>query len=159
MGTVGTEEKKQLCYDLGADNVCNYKEEDFEQVVKEAFGEVDVILDPVGASHFGKNINCIARDGRWVLYGLMGGSKVEQLNLGQLLQKRVTLTATTLRTRDPSYKAALVQSFIASNAVEKFLSGTFRPIIHSVLDWTQAAEGHALMESNINSGKIILKIT
>lgn len=110
VGTVGTKEKEQLCIDLGAEAVCNYKTGAFDEVVKE-LGGADVILDPVGASHFEKNLACVNRDGRWVLYGLMGGAKTE-VNLGGLLAKRVTLTATTLRNRDEAYKAELVRSFV-----------------------------------------------
>ena len=62
---------------------------------------INLILDPVGASFWENNVKSIALDGRWVLYGLLGGSNIDGNLFGQMLSKRVQITATTLRSRPP----------------------------------------------------------
>jgi len=137
----------------------NYKDEDFAAVVTEATKShgVDIILDPVGASNIEKNLKSIAIDGRWVLYGLMGGAKVEGPFLASLLKKRVQLLSSTLRARSIPYKKELIDAFI-SDASEKFSNKQFQPIIDSVTDLEGVVEAHRRMEANLNAGKIIMKI-
>lgn len=60
---------------------------------------VNIILDPVGASYWEKNVNSLSVDGRWILYGLMGGAKIDGPLFGKLLMKRIQLLASTLRAR------------------------------------------------------------
>jgi len=114
-------------------------------------------LDPIGASNWQKNMKSLGMDGRWVLYGLMGGAKIDGDLLRQLLSKRGHLSATTLRTRPLAYKKELVDAFRASS-VHKFSSKQFKPIIDSITTLDKVADAHTRMESNLNAGKIILKI-
>lgn len=160
IGTAGTPEKLKIAKSLGADVVVNYKEEDFANVVSnETSGQgIDVILDPVGASNFEKNMKSIAMDGRWVLYGLMGGAQVSGPFLGGLLRKRVQLLSSTLRARSLAYKKELIDAFI-SDTSEKFSKGEFVPIIDSVTSLDAVAEAHQRMDSNLNAGKIIMKVS
>jgi putative PIG3 family NAD(P)H quinone oxidoreductase len=158
--TAGSAEKLERCRALGATRVINYKEEDFGLIIqKETAGVgVDVLLDFIGAEYFHKNIDSLATDGRWILIGSMGGLKVQDLNLGQILSKRLSLTGTTLRARTLEYKADLLASFRAE--CETALSyGELRPIVDSVFDLKEAEMAHRLMEANKNFGKIILRVS
>ena len=70
---------------------------------------MNVIADPVGASNAARNVASLAIDSRWVLFGTMGGTKVENFDLGALLAKRGALLTTTLKTRSKDYKKALLE--------------------------------------------------
>jgi tumor protein p53-inducible protein 3 len=100
-----------LSRSLGAAFTANYNTEDFASIVRDATGGrgVDVILDPVGASFFAKNVESAAVGARWVLFGLMGGAAVEGPVLASILQKRLRLEGTLLRSRALEYKVQLTQ--------------------------------------------------
>jgi putative NAD(P)H quinone oxidoreductase, PIG3 family len=104
--TAGSPEKLRTCAKLGADILINYREEDFAEVMKNS---ADVILDIIGAKYLRQNVRALAPDGRMVTIGLQGGIKGE-LNLGLLLAKRGTISATALRSRAPEDKARIVAS-------------------------------------------------
>lgn len=151
--------KHDLCLSLGAEAAINYKEEDFaERVLEETDGRgVDLVLDFIGAPYFGKNLRALATDGRFVLLSMLGGRHVEGLDLAKILRKRVQLLGTTLRARAVEYKKELSQDF-AAYALPLFMDGALRPVIHTVMDWTEAAEAHRMMEANENAGKIVLRV-
>ena len=151
--------KLDRCRALGADVAVDYQTEDFAARVHEATGGrgADVILDFIGAPYFEKNIEALALDGRLVLLALLGGGKVEQLNLGALLKKRASLLATTLRARPLDYKIRLTQAF-AEKVLPRFADGALHPVIDRVYDWTDVRAAHERMEANANVGKIVLKI-
>ena len=117
IAVAGTESKLEYATQLGAVATANYKSEDFSEIVEkvtEGKG-VNVILDCVGGSFWEKNAKSIAMDGRWVLYGLLGGPTVEGPLLRFLLSKRVQLMATTLRTRPLRYKVRLLSAPLPSH--------------------------------------------
>ena len=159
MVTAGSKQKIDTALSLGAERGVNYKTEDFAGAVAEWTGGkgVDIILDCVGGSYAMKNVASLAVDGRWVLYGLMGGAEVDGPVLGGLLRKRGSLLATTLRSRSTEYKAELVRRFR-----EECLAGfegkepLLKPIVDSVMDVSEIAAAHQKMEENKNNGKIVL---
>jgi tumor protein p53-inducible protein 3 len=152
--------KHQICRDLGADFTIDYKTQNFEaEVAKITEGKgVDVIIDFLAAPYFQKNINSLNFDGRMVMLALMGGWKVEELILANILRKRLHIMGSTLRARTLDYKIGLTKDF-SDYAMPKFESGELQPVIDSVYDWSDVADAHRLMESNGNSGKIILKVS
>ncbi|BFZ10079.1 hypothetical protein BsWGS_13118 [Bradybaena similaris] len=156
--TAGSQEKIDFAISLGAVAGINYKEGKIaEQVLKLTHGKgVSLILDCVGASMFEENLKAIATDGRWVLYGLLSGGQVN-LNLGQMLPKRVQLLCSTLRFRSVEFKASLVHDF-AERYCKLFTDGTFRPIIYKVFPLSKIVDSHKMMETNENLGKIVLKV-
>ena len=144
---------------LGAIAGFNYKEGSYADGVKEATGGkgVDIILDCVGGSLWDANAAAIAVEGRWVLYGLLGGPSPEGPVLAHLMRKRIRLQATTLRARSQAYKANLVAGL--TPLLGNFKSGAFSLVVDTVfdgLDKVQAA--HDVMESNANMGKLIVKV-
>ena len=157
--TAGSNGKLQFCKELGADKVINYKEEEFDQIVLNYTEQkgVDLILDFIGASYWEKNLTSLKIDGRWVLIGVLGGAIVENINLGKLLQKRITLKGTLLTPRSDDYKAKLTNEFV-EHVMPYFEKDLIKPIVDTVFLLDDAAKAHRYMEDNKNSGKIILKV-
>jgi len=158
--TAGSKEKLDFCRSLGADAAINYKEEDFSSVVLNETGQqgADVILDFIGASYWQKNLESSAVDARWVLVGTLGGTEVENVSLGSLLQKRIQFLTTLLSPRSDEYKADLSKDF-QRTVFPYFEKGLIKPIIHEVYDFKDLPETHKNMENNQNIGKYIVKMT
>ncbi len=159
IATAGSQRKLEVAKAIGADFTINYKKEDFaEKVLEYTDGHgADVILDFVGASYWEKNLKSAAVDGRWIVIGTLGGSEVEKVSLGQLMQKRLSLKTTLLTPRSDEYKAELTQEF-AHRIVPFFEEDIIQPIIHSVLDFDNLKEAHRQMEADENTGKIIIDV-
>ncbi len=154
--TVGTDEKAQACLALGADHAINYKSQDFvEEVKRLTDGQgVDVILDMVAGDYVAREIECLREDGRLVIIAVQGGV-ASQLNAGLVLRKRLTVTGSTLRPRPVAFKAAIAQALRAQ--VWPWLqAGLVKPVIFKTFPAAEAAQAHALMESNAHVGKIVL---
>ena len=154
--TAGTPEKLDYCASLGADILVNYREEDFVESVREQTGGhgADVILDNMGAKYLARNVDLLAPGGRLVTIGLMGGRKAE-LDLGTLLAKRGAVIATSLRSRPPMEKAAIVAA-VREHVWPLIESGQVRPVIHSRHPLEHAAEAHRELEASGHIGKILL---
>jgi len=152
--TAGSEEKCAKCRALGADLAINYKAQDYVEVISQEWKGVDVILDMVGGTYLGKNISCLAADGRHVSIAFLTGSKVE-LDLLPVMLKRLTLTGSTLRARDTGFKHAIAAA-LSSRVWPLLESGAIKPVIDSTYPLADAARAHERMESSAHIGKIIL---
>ncbi|XP_051724338.1 quinone oxidoreductase PIG3 isoform X1 [Ctenopharyngodon idella] len=159
--TTGSPEKLKFAEQIGAAVGINYKEEDFsEKVLQFTEGKgADVILDCIGGSFWEKNICSLAMDGRWVLYGALGGKTADGDLFGKLLRKRGHLLCSLLRNRSLQYKAELVRSF-TEQVLPHFQSTDppLRPVIDSMFNMEDVEMAHQHMEANKNIGKIIIKI-
>lgn len=156
--TAGTEVKRLFCRDLGADLAVDYRTTDFAEVIIGELGDnvaVHLILDIAGASHWNRNIRLLGMDGRLVLLSLLGGAKVEKMNLVPILAKRLAIRGTTLRNRSDSYKSKLAQDFY-TRCKDGLISGTIHPVIDSEFNWREVEQAHKKMEENRNIGKILL---
>lgn len=157
--TAGSPEKLEACRAMGAEVAVNYKEGPFEPHIKEAAGRqgVQLVLDFVGAPYWEQNLNVLGLDGKLILISALGGTKVDKLNLGMILAKRLQVKGTTLRSRSLSYKKELTQDFVR-DAIPLFADGRLRPVIDRVFPWTEVADAHRWMEDNRNIGKIVLTV-
>ncbi|XP_072313733.1 quinone oxidoreductase PIG3 [Eucyclogobius newberryi] len=159
--TAGTRDKLALAKSLGAADGFNYREDDFvEGVAQFTQGRgADVILDCIGGSCWEKNVSCLAVDGRWVLYGTLGGATVHGDLLKRLLSKRGQLLCSLLRSRSLQYKSSLIRSF-ASRALPHFSDPELllRPVIDREFSLEEVGDAHQHMEDNKNMGKIILNV-
>ena len=152
--TVGSDEKGKRCLELGSDKFINYKTQDFEHELKDH--PVDVILDMIGGTYFQKNIEILKPDGRLVYINAMNGNVVS-LNIMQMMRKRLTITGSTLRNRDATFKSVLANDIY--NKVWPILTeGKFKPIIFATFPMEEANKAHQLMESSDHIGKIILQM-
>lgn len=156
--TAGSDDKCRACEELGAERAINYKTEDFTAVVKELTeGKgVDVVLDMVGGDYVAREINCLADDGRIVIIALLGGAKAN-VDLGQVLRRRLTVTGSTLRPRPVAFKAQIARE-LRETVWPLLAAGTIKPVIHQVFPLDQAAAAHAMMESSAHVGKIVLDV-
>jgi putative PIG3 family NAD(P)H quinone oxidoreductase len=156
--TAGTDTKCEFCAGIGADYTINYREKAFAQVVHDGTDGrgVDLILDFVGAAYWNDNLAALARYGRLMLIGMMGGSK-GALDLSPVMSKSLTISGTTLRRTPLPRKVAITAAF-AAEFLSLFHDDVLRPVIDRVFPLAQAAEAHAHMESNANIGKIILSV-
>ncbi|WP_341919371.1 NAD(P)H-quinone oxidoreductase [Polaromonas sp. YR568] len=154
--TAGSDDKCAACLALGADHAINYKTSDFaEEVKKLTAGQgVNVILDMVAGSYVAREVECLAEDGRLVIIAVQGGLKAE-FNAGLVLRKRLTVTGSTLRPRSIGFKAAIAAA-LRDKVWPLIASGAIKPVIHSTFVAADAAQAHALMESNQHIGKIVL---
>ena len=150
--TAGSEEKCRACIALGADECINYKEEDFETALQQK--EIDVVLDMIGGDYVPKNIRLLRADGRMVFINSMKGSTME-LNIRDIMQKRLTITGSTLRNREVSFKAALARE-VEKHVWPVIESGKFKPVIYRTFPLHEAYKAHELMESSTHIGKIVL---
>jgi len=156
--TAGSAERLERCAELGADVLVNYREQDFVEEVRAATGGrgADVVLDNMGAKYLQRNADVLARHGRLVVIGMQGGVQGE-INIGALLSKCASVTATSLRYRPFEEKAE-----ICRQVVEKLWplveSGAVKPITHEVLPAERATDAHRAMEDGGVFGKLVLKM-
>ena len=156
IATAGSDDKCAACVRLGADHAINYRTHDFVDEVKRLTGGngVNVILDMVAGAYIARELKCMAEDARLVIIAVQGGVEA-QVDAGLVLRRRLTITGSTLRPRPVAFKAAIARSLRAK--VWPWLeSGRIKQVIHQVFPAAQAAQAHALMETNQHIGKLVL---
>ncbi|HEY8672494.1 MAG TPA: NAD(P)H-quinone oxidoreductase [Candidatus Dormibacteraeota bacterium] len=154
--TAGSAAKLARCAELGADAGINYALDDFVMRTRELTDGrgADVVLDIMGASYLGRNLEVVATDGRVVVIGMQGGTHAD-IDLGVMMRRRVSLISTALRARPAAQKAAIVGAF-ATEVVPRLATAALRPVIDRVLPFEAAGEAHRLMEAGEVVGKILL---
>jgi putative PIG3 family NAD(P)H quinone oxidoreductase len=157
--TVGSDEKAARCMELGAIDAINYKEESFGSRAKEISGRgVDMILDNIGASYLAGDLEALAPDGRLVIIGSMGGERRAPLDFNVLLNKRIQITGSTLRSKSNEARGSIIAGFLEQFGAA-LSEGTVRPIVHRVFPLSETGEAHRLMKSSAHFGKIVLRIS
>jgi NADPH2:quinone reductase len=117
---------------------------------------VNIVLDMVGGDYLPRNLECLAEEGRHVSIAVQGGAKAELL-IPQLMQRRLTLTGSTLRPRPAAFKSLVADELAAS--VWPFVEqGRLKPVIHATFPLAEAAEAHRVMEAGEHVGKIVLEV-
>ncbi|MEM9577300.1 MAG: NAD(P)H-quinone oxidoreductase [Pseudomonadota bacterium] len=153
--TAGSEEKCKACVDLGAERAINYREEDFVAVLR-GEGGADLILDMVGGDYIPRNLKSLADDGRLVQIAFLQGPKIE-VNLVQVMTRRLTITGSTLRPQSDLAKAQIAQEL--REAVWPLLdAGRIGPVMDQEFALADAGAAHTRMESSGHIGKIVLKV-
>jgi NADPH2:quinone reductase len=155
--TAGSDDKVAACVRLGAEKAFNYKTQDWAAEVRAATGKgVNVILDMVGGDYVPKELKCLADDGRLVFIAFLRGPKTE-LDINELMRRRLTLTGSTLRPRPVEFKG-----YVAKNLREKIWplieAGKIRPEIFKTFPLEKASDAHRLMETSQHIGKIVLTV-
>jgi putative PIG3 family NAD(P)H quinone oxidoreductase len=156
--TAGSDAKCDACRSFGADAAINYRTSSFEAEVARLTGKggVDVILDMVGADYAAANVRSLSRGGRLVIIGFMGGRIANEIDLTQIVSRRLTITGSTMRPRTADDKATIARELL--ERVWPLLdAGQCTPEIHRVFPLAEAAEAHRLMETSDHIGKIILR--
>jgi NADPH:quinone reductase len=156
--TAGSESKARACEKFGAVRGIDYKSEDFVEVIRadtKGYG-IDITLDMVAGSYVQRNLDIAAVEGRVVTISLLGGSRAE-INMGMVLQKRLTLTGSTLRARSVAQKAAVADD-VRRHVWPLLAAGRARPVIYQTFPLAQASDAHRLMETSTHIGKIVLTV-
>ena len=156
--TCGSAEKCAAALALGAFAAIDYKTQDYVEEVRritEGRG-VNMVLDMVAGSYVARNLKCLADDGRHVTIALQGGARAE-VNMGQVMTRRLTLTGSTLRPRSNEFKTLVAQE-IAAHVWPLVEAGLLRPVMDRVFPLDQAAQAHARMEGGAHIGKIVLEV-
>ncbi|MGB7409127.1 MAG: zinc-binding dehydrogenase, partial [Pontixanthobacter sp.] len=156
--TCGSDEKCDAALRIGADHAINYKSADFVEKVKRITDGtgVQLVLDMVSGDYVPRNLKCLAEDGRHVTIAVLGGMTAE-LNMAQIMARRLTLTGSTLRARPDAFKALLCDE-IAHAAWPFAEEGKLRPEMDRVFPLAEAAAAHARMEAGDHIGKIVLEM-
>lgn len=153
--TAGSNEKCDICRDLGAETAINYNTQDFVEVLR-AEGGADLILDMVGGTYIPRNIKTLADDGRLVQIAFLGGPKVE-MNFAQIMTRRLTMTGSTLRPQSDIAKARIAEE-LAAKVWPLLDAGTIAPVMDSEFPLAEASAAHTRIESSGHIGKIVLKV-
>jgi putative PIG3 family NAD(P)H quinone oxidoreductase len=156
LATAGTPEKVALCERLGAARGIDYRTERFLDVVK-SLGGADVVLDMVGAAYLADNLAALKDDGRLVMIAQLKGSRGE-VDLMDVMRRRLTITGSTLRPRPPEVKRRFRDAILAQ-VWPWVAEGKVRPVVDSVFPLHSAADAHRRMESGEHAGKILLAVT
>ena len=156
--TCGSDDKCAAALALGADHAINYATADFVEEVKKITGGqgVHIVLDMVAGSYVPRNLQCLREDGRHVTIAVQGGM-VAEINMAQIMMRRLTLTGSTLRARSAEFKALLAQE-IYGTVWPMVAEGQLRPEMDRIFPLAQAAAAHAHMESGEHVGKIVLEV-
>ncbi len=156
LATAGSDDKCAFACGLGADAAINYRDMDFVAQVKELTDGrgVDVVLDILGGDYFGRNVDCLAPDGRMALIAVQRGPKSE-IHLVKFMLKRLTFSASTLRPRSLADKAAIAEP-LRQRVWPLFADGTLKPVVSQRFALADAAQAHRTMEAGAHKGKLVL---
>jgi NADPH:quinone reductase len=154
--TAGGPERAARCRDLGADVAVDHRAGDVRAAVLDATDGrgVDVVLDVLGAAALADNLAVLATEGRLVVIGLQRGRRAE-IDLNLLMTRRASVSGTTLRSRPAAQKTALVQA-VRERVWPMVADRSVRPVVHARLPLAEAARAHALLDSGVVFGKLLL---
>lgn len=152
--TAGSDEKCAACLKLGADVAINYKTRDFAEELADT--PVDVVLDMVGGDYMAKNLSLLAENGRHISIAFLRGAKAE-IDIRTIMQKRLTLTGSTLRPRPAEEKAALCAA-IKKQVWPHVEKGRIKPVIFRTFPFADAVKAHETLEKGDHIGKIVLQM-
>ena len=157
--TAGSAEKCTACERLGAELAINYRDADFVAVVRDrtAGRGVDLVLDMVGGEYVARNLDALAVDGRLVQIAVLGGAKA-QINMVPILQRRLTVTGSTLRPRSVAEKGEIARA-LHDRVWPLLQSGAVAPVVFQTFPLEDAAAAHRVMESSLHIGKLVLVVS
>jgi putative PIG3 family NAD(P)H quinone oxidoreductase len=155
--TAGSPEKCARALEIGADHAIDYKTRDFVAEVKRLAPDgVNLVLDMVGGDYVPRNLDCLAEEGRHVSIAVQRGASAE-IPIWKIMQKRLTLTGSTLRARDGAFKTTLRDTLV--RVVWPLLAdGRLKPEIDSTYPLAHAADAHRRMDAGEHVGKVVLKL-
>ncbi len=146
IATAGSDEKRALGADLGADEVLDHRSADWSREVKALTNGLgaDVVFEHIGPATWDGAMRCLARRGRLVTCGGTTGPKVS-ITLPHLFMKNQSVLGSTMGPRTAF-----------RNILDGVANGTFRPVVHSVLPIEKIADAHRMLEGREVVGKLVL---
>jgi NADPH2:quinone reductase len=157
VGTSRSATKLAKACELGLEHAIDASQSDWVAKIEASVGTnaIQAVVDLVGGSYLRANLRLLAWRGRLVIVGLTAG-RTEELDMGVVLGKRLSIVGTMLRTRPIEEKIALAREF-AERAIPLFESGRLKPIIERVFSFSDIRAAHELLESNSTFGKVVLR--
>jgi NADPH2:quinone reductase len=152
--TVDSPEKAEFVRKLGADHVLDYRTEDVRPVI-EAHPPT-VALDCIGGKLMGECFRNMVFGGRWIMIATMGGSETT-INLETVWRKRIRLIGSTLRSRTPEEKSAILQA-LRQKLWPLFTARKLITNIHAVFPIREVEQAHGVLRRSENIGKVVLTI-
>ncbi|WP_412727662.1 NAD(P)H-quinone oxidoreductase [Alteromonas sp. D210916BOD_24] len=154
--TASSQEKLALCEHNGAEHLINYREQQFDDVLKEVWPEgVDMVLDMVGGDYLNRNLKVLKQDGKVVYLAMLAGRYADNLDMAMLLGKRASIIGTTLRNRSDEYKAELIRDF-ATVCLPAFERKALKVNIDTHYTISDIDKPHVRLENNQTHGKLVV---
>ncbi len=153
--TVGDKSKIEKACALGADQVINYKESDFEDLIEEQ--SIHLILDFIGGDYFNKHLHLLKPQGKLIQIACLKGSTVE-CNLGLIMRKRLQIIGFVLRPQSIEEKTRL-WNLAHQHWLNALMSKQFAPVIDREFKFEQMEQAHQYMQSSEHFGKIVVHIS
>lgn len=156
--TAGSDDKCNRALEIGADQAINYRAQDFvAEVKRHAPDGVNIVLDMIGGDYLPRNLDCLAEEGRHVSIAVQRGASAE-IPIWKVMQKRLTLTGSTLRPRDVGFKTNL-RDTLARVVWPLLADGRLKPIIDSTFPLARAADAHRRLDADDHVGKTVLTMS
>jgi NADPH:quinone reductase len=155
VATAGGAEKVQVCRDLGADVVVDYRSEDFVAVVKDVTEGrgADVVYDSVGGDVFDRSRRCVAFEGRILVVGFAGG-RIPEVPANHVLLKNYSVVGLhwgLYRQHDPSVLPSTHEALM--NLWHK---GEIDPLVGAELPLEEAPDALTRLGERGTVGKVVL---
>ncbi|MCS7245661.1 MAG: alcohol dehydrogenase catalytic domain-containing protein [candidate division WOR-3 bacterium] len=144
--TVGSDEKIQRAYEIGADFVINWKKQDISSVIKEKFGKIDAVLDHTGKMHINNLIKIVKNGGKIITYGATSGHMAE-IDLRHIFYRQISIIGSTMGKRADIFEI-----------IKYFENGVFKPIVYKVLPIEEIKKAHSMIESGEVFGKVVIEL-
>lgn len=157
--TVLTAEIAEKIKPLGADIVVDTSRENLADVLKQQLAEghpVDVAIDCLGGASMGSCLPYLSHGARWIMIAALAG-QITEIDLKNIYVRNVRIIGSTLRSRTPEFKAALLAELV-EKVWPKVEAGMMKPSIYKVLPITEAEAAHAILQRGENVGKVVLTV-
>jgi len=156
--TAGTDAKCAACLKLGALHAINYKTQDFAaEVLRETDGKgVDIVLDMVGGDYIARNLKILAPEGRHISIAMQHG-RMAEVDLFQIMSKRLVLTGSTLRPQSIAAKGKIAKA-LKKNVWPFITRKRITPVIDRIYSLAEAQAAHDYLEAGQHFGKVILRV-
>ncbi len=146
IATAGSDEKRALCVDLGAEQALDHYADDWHEEVKRLTDGrgADVVVEHVGPATWDLSLRSLARNGRLVTCGATTGPRVSVL-LPHLFIKNISLLGSTMGPR-----------IALPRIMEHLAAGRYRTVVDEVLQLAEVRRAHERLEAGAVAGKIVL---
>lgn len=153
--TAGSADKREACLAVGADAAFDYRGDWAGDILAHAGPHcLDVALDAQAGPYVQAQLDLMAPDGRLVFIASHLG-KTAEVNIRDLVRRRLTITGSTLRPRPPAYKGEIARSLV-SHVWPLLESGRIKTQIHAVFPLEEVRAAHAVLDANEQLGKVVL---
>lgn len=155
--TAGTEEKRQICVDIGAEAAFDYRGNWDKEILELTGNEgVDVILDAQAGPNTQRHLDLLKYDGRLIFIASHQGEMAE-VNIRNIVRRRLSLSGSTIRPRPPAYKGLIAKALV-KDVWPLIEAGKITNRIHAVMPFEDVRDAHGVLDRNEQIGKVVLAV-